>query len=42
MKCAVQMASSAMIYEYIPSTIKFGSSIQKLMEKGFTDTKKAW
>jgi hypothetical protein len=34
MKCAVQMGSGAMMYEYIPSFIKIGSGIQKLMGKG--------
>jgi hypothetical protein len=32
MKCAVGMGSVAMIYSYIPSIIKTGSGIQKLME----------
>jgi hypothetical protein len=31
MKWAFQMGSGAMIYEYIPSLIKIGSDIQKLM-----------
>jgi hypothetical protein len=31
MKYAVQMGSSAMIYSYIPSFIKIGSGIQKVI-----------
>jgi hypothetical protein len=36
MKYAVEMSSGAMIY--IPSFIKIGSGIQKLLEGGYTDT----
>jgi hypothetical protein len=36
MKYAVEMGSGAMIY--IPSFIKIGSGIQKLIEGGFTGT----
>jgi hypothetical protein len=36
MKYAVQMGSGVMIY--IPSFIKIGSGIQKLMERGDTQT----
>jgi hypothetical protein len=39
MKYAVQMGSVAMIY--IPSFIKIGSGIQKLVG-GYTDTHTAW
>jgi hypothetical protein len=39
MKFAVEMGSSAMIY--IPSIIKIGSGIQKLIW-GDTDTQTAW
>jgi hypothetical protein len=40
-KYAVEMGISAMIY--IPSFIKIGSGIQKLMGRGaFTDTKTVW
>jgi hypothetical protein len=39
MNCAVEMGSTAMIYSYIPSSIKTGSGIQKLMGRGlFTNT----
>jgi hypothetical protein len=31
MKCAVEMGSGAMIYEYIPILIKIGPGIQKLI-----------
>jgi hypothetical protein len=40
MKCAVEMSSGAMIY--IPSFVKIGSGIQKLMEEGYTDTQTTW
>jgi hypothetical protein len=33
-KYAVEMGSGAMIYSYIPSFIKIGSGIQKLMKGG--------
>jgi hypothetical protein len=36
MKYAFEMGSGAMIY--IPSFIKIGSGIQKLMGRGYTDT----
>jgi hypothetical protein len=36
MKYAVEMGSGAMIY--IPSFIKTGSGIQKLMGRGYTDS----
>jgi hypothetical protein len=36
MKYAIEMSSGAMIY--IPSFIKIGSGIQKLIVGGFTDT----
>jgi hypothetical protein len=39
MKYAVEMGSGTMIY--IPSFIKIGSAIQKLMG-GYTDTQRAW
>jgi hypothetical protein len=39
MKYAVEMGSGAIIY--IPSFIRIGSGIQKLMVKGFTDTQTA-
>jgi hypothetical protein len=38
MKYAVEMDSGAMIYSYIPSFIKTGSGIQKLVG-GYTDRK---
>jgi hypothetical protein len=38
-KYAVEMGSCAMIF--IPSFIKIGSGIQKLM-RGYTDTQAAW
>jgi hypothetical protein len=40
MKYAVEMGSGAMIY--IPSFIKIGSGIQKIIEGGLTDTQTAW
>jgi hypothetical protein len=39
MKYAVEMGSGAMIY--IPSFIKIGSGIQKLIG-GYTDTQREW
>jgi hypothetical protein len=39
MKCADEIGSSAMIY--IPSFIKFGSDIQKLI-KGDEQTQRTW
>jgi hypothetical protein len=36
MKYAVEMGSDTMIY--VPSFIKIGSGIQKLIEGGYTDT----
>jgi hypothetical protein len=38
-KYAVETGSGAMMY--IPSFIKIGSGIQKLMRRGFTDTQTA-
>jgi hypothetical protein len=41
MKYAVEMGSGAMIY--IPSFIKIGSAIQKLIGgRGYTETQTAW
>jgi hypothetical protein len=41
MKCAVEMGSGAVIY--IPSFIKIGSAIQKLLGGGgYKDTQTAW
>jgi tetrahydrodipicolinate N-succinyltransferase len=41
MRDAAEIGSGAMMY--IPSFIKIGSGIQKLMiEREFTDTKTAW
>jgi hypothetical protein len=40
MKYAVEMGSCAMLY--IPSFIKIGSCIQKLIERGYTDAQTAW
>jgi hypothetical protein len=40
MKYTVKMGSSAMIY--IPSIIKVGSGIQKLIWRGFRDTQTSW
>jgi hypothetical protein len=40
MKYAVEMGSGAMIY--IPNFVKIGSSIQKLLGRGFTGTQTAW
>jgi hypothetical protein len=40
MKYDVEMGSGAM--KYIPSFIKIGSGIQKLIEWGFTDTQTEW
>jgi hypothetical protein len=40
MKYAVEMGSGSMIY--IPSFLKIGSGIQKLIGGGFTDTQTAW
>jgi hypothetical protein len=40
MNYAVEMGLGAMIY--VPSSIKTGSGIQKLMEGGFTNTQAAW
>jgi hypothetical protein len=39
MKCAVEMGSGVMIY--IPSLIKIGPGIQKLIT-GYADTQTAW
>jgi hypothetical protein len=40
MKYAVEMGSGAMIY--IPSFIKIGSGIEKMVGGGFIDTQTAW
>jgi hypothetical protein len=40
MKYAVEMGSGAMIY--IPSFIKFGSGVQKLIGGGGGDTQTGW
>jgi hypothetical protein len=40
MKYAVEMGSGAMAY--IPSFIKIGSRIQKLIGGGYTDTQTGW
>jgi hypothetical protein len=40
MKYAVEMGSGIMVY--IPSFIKIGSGIQKLIGGGFSDTQTAW
>jgi hypothetical protein len=40
MKHAVEMGSGAMIYSYVPSFIKNGSAIQKLI-RGYTNTQTA-
>jgi hypothetical protein len=40
MKYADEMGSGAIMY--IPSFIKIGSTNQKLMEGGYTDTPRAW
>jgi hypothetical protein len=42
MKYAVEMGSGAMIYEYITGFIKIGSSIQKLIGAGLTETQTTW
>jgi hypothetical protein len=40
MKNTPEMGSGAMIY--IPSFMKIGSDIQKLIGRGYTDTQTAW
>jgi hypothetical protein len=40
MKYVVEMGSGSMMYLYIPSFIKIGSGIQKLIGRGYTGT--AW
>jgi hypothetical protein len=40
MKYAAEMGSGAMIY--VPSFMKTGSGVQKLIRGGFTDTQTAW
>jgi hypothetical protein len=40
MEYIVEMGSGAIIY--IPSFIKIGSAIKKLMGEGYTDTQAAW
>jgi hypothetical protein len=40
MKYGVEMGSGAMTY--IPSFIKIGSAIEKLLREGYTDIQTAW
>jgi hypothetical protein len=40
MKYVVEMGSDAIIYEYIPSFVKIGSGIQKLLGAGDTQTER--